>query len=78
MRELDNLITMQNLRTFANNGSNDSYDVHTSLTRTVAVHAFDTVVGMNFWKKDTGACVFTSTFPVAQTAILPELVSAFR
>ena len=30
--ELDNLITMQNLRTFANKGSNDAYDVHTSLT----------------------------------------------
>ena len=31
--ELDNLITMQNLRTSANKGSNDAYDVHTSLTR---------------------------------------------
>ena len=30
--ELDNLITMQNLRTSANKGSNDAYDVHTSLT----------------------------------------------
>ena len=29
--ELDNLITMQNLRTSANKGSNDAYDVHTSL-----------------------------------------------
>ena len=30
--ELDNLIAMQNLRTSANKGSNDAYDVHTSLT----------------------------------------------
>ena len=30
--ELDNLITMQNLRISANKGSNDAYDVHTSLT----------------------------------------------
>ena len=30
--ELDNLIAMQNLRISANNGSNDAYDVHTSLT----------------------------------------------
>ena len=30
--ELDNLITMQDLRTSANKGSNDAYDVHTSLT----------------------------------------------
>ena len=31
--ELDNLLTMQhNLRTSANKGRNDSYDVHTSLT----------------------------------------------
>ena len=30
--ELDNLITMQNLRTSANKGSNDAYDFHTSLT----------------------------------------------
>ena len=30
--ELDNLITMQNLRTSANKGSNNAYDVHTSLT----------------------------------------------
>ena len=30
--ELDNLITMQNLRTSANKGSNDVYDVHTYLT----------------------------------------------
>ena len=30
--ELDNLITMQNLRTSANKGCNDAYDVHTSLT----------------------------------------------
>ena len=30
--ELDNLITMQNLRTSANKESNDAYDVHTSLT----------------------------------------------
>ena len=30
--ELDNLITMQNLRTSANKGSNVAYDVHTSLT----------------------------------------------
>ena len=30
--ELDNLITMQNLRTSANKKSNDAYDVHTSLT----------------------------------------------
>ena len=30
--ELDNLITMQNLCTSANKGSNDAYDVHTSLT----------------------------------------------
>ena len=31
--ELDNLITMQDLRTSANKGSNDAYDVHTSLTQ---------------------------------------------
>ena len=31
--ELDNLITMQNLRTSANKESNDAYDVHTSLTK---------------------------------------------
>ena len=30
--EIDNLITMQNLRTSANKGSNDACDVHTSLT----------------------------------------------
>ena len=30
--QLDNLITMQNLRTSANKGSNDANDVHTSLT----------------------------------------------
>ena len=30
--ELDNLIAMQNLRTSANKGSNDAYDVSTSLT----------------------------------------------
>ena len=30
--ELDNLITMHDLRTSANKGSNDAYDVHTSLT----------------------------------------------
>ena len=30
--ELDNLITMQNLRPSANKGSNDAYDVHTSLS----------------------------------------------
>ena len=30
--ELDNLVAMQNLRTSANNVSNDAYDVHTSLT----------------------------------------------
>ena len=30
--ELDNLIAMQNLRTSANKGSDDAYDVHTSLT----------------------------------------------
>ena len=30
--EFDNLIAMQNLRTSANKGSNDAYDVHTSLT----------------------------------------------
>ena len=30
--ELDNLITMKNLRTSVNKGSNDAYDVHTSLT----------------------------------------------
>ena len=30
--ELDNLIAMQNLRNFANKGSNDAYDVRTSLT----------------------------------------------
>ena len=30
--ELDNLITMQNLRTSANKGSNDAYDVTLSLT----------------------------------------------
>ena len=30
--ELDNLIAMQNLRTSANKGSHDAYDVHTSLT----------------------------------------------
>ena len=30
--ELDNLITMQHLRTSAKKGSNDAYDVHTSLT----------------------------------------------
>ena len=32
--ELDNLIAMQNLRTSANKGSNDAFDVHTSLTGT--------------------------------------------
>ena len=31
--ELDNLIAMQNLRNSANKGSNDAYDVHTSLTK---------------------------------------------
>ena len=31
--ELDNLIAMQNLRTFANKGSNDAYDVSISPTR---------------------------------------------
>ena len=31
--ELDNLIAMQNLRTSANTGSNDAYDVSNSLTR---------------------------------------------
>ena len=30
--ELDNLIAMQNLRTSANKGSNDAYDVSVSLT----------------------------------------------
>ena len=30
--ELDNLIAMQNLRTSANKGSDDAYDVHNSLT----------------------------------------------
>ena len=30
--ELDNLIAMQNLRNLANKGSNEAYDVHTSLT----------------------------------------------
>ena len=30
--ELDNLITMKNMRTSANKGSNDAYDVDTSLT----------------------------------------------
>ena len=32
--------------------------------------AFDTIVGMNPWKRDTGVCVFTSTFVVALTAII--------
>ena len=31
--ELDNLIAMQNLRTSANKGSNDAYDVSVSLTQ---------------------------------------------
>ena len=34
--ELDNLITMRNLRTSANKESNDAYDVHTSLTHFAA------------------------------------------
>ena len=35
--ELDNLIAMQNLRTFANKGSNDAYDVSVSLTAMMGV-----------------------------------------
>ena len=35
--ELDNLIAMQNLRTSANKGSNDAYDVSVSLTSTPTI-----------------------------------------
>ena len=38
--ELDNLITMQNLRNSANKGSDDAYDVHTSLTGSASVQPF--------------------------------------
>ena len=45
--ELDNLIAMQNLRTSANKGSNDAYDVSVSLTQHAEV-AFGGTAGQCF------------------------------
>ena len=38
--------------------------------------AFDTIVGLNPWKNDTGMMGFFSTFAAAQTAIIAGAVSA--
>ena len=70
--ELDNLITMQNLRTSANKESNDAYDVHTSLTD-------DEGINTDFWAhaeawKDTLQLWYANSFRWKDLMKAPHLI----